>query len=100
MSRKKIDRSRENWLPVMMRVYVAKAITDSGRKIKCEKCGKLRGLEFHHEKYHPEEDVSIKDIKILCHKCHRNAKKKASNLSTVFIKDKRYCLVNNFRFAY
>jgi hypothetical protein len=84
-----------------MRVYLAQAITNSGREIKCEKCGAFENLEFHHKKYSPR--VTIKDIEILCTKCHRNAKpakKRGSLLKTVFLEGKRFCVVNYYRFAY
>lgn len=87
-------------MSIEMRIYVAKAITNTGREIKCAKCGTLTGLEFHHKKY---EEANIDDIEILCHKCHRNAKKstnKSSLLSTVYEKGKRYCVVNYCKFAY
>ena len=117
-----MSNSRNNWLSIEMRLYVAKSIADSGREIKCEKCGSLKNLEFHHTKYnlqpetkikkslterldvfHPKNPVTTKDIEILCCKCHRNSKipkTKSSNLATKFIKGKRYCVVGDFRFPY
>jgi Zn finger protein HypA/HybF involved in hydrogenase expression len=72
------------------------------REIKCEKCGTLEGLEFHHEKYEPQEKVYLDDLRILCTKCHRNDNEnvKRSNLRTVYEDGKRYCETTIYRFEY
>jgi 5-methylcytosine-specific restriction endonuclease McrA len=97
-----MSRSLDNWMPEMMRAYVAKAISKT-REIKCEECGTYENLEFHHKKYSTEENATIKDIKILCTKCHRNAKaskRRGSGLRTIFENGKRFCEVSKFRFEY
>jgi DNA-directed RNA polymerase subunit RPC12/RpoP len=43
-------------------------------EIRCEECGSKRNLEIHHKRY--GEDVAIKDLKLLCHKCHNNKPRK------------------------
>lgn len=77
---------------------MAKEISKS-RVIQCEKCGIFEGLEMHHAKYHPH-NVSVNDIKILCNLCHRNSKKKLSQLKTVFEDGKRFCIVSSHKFEY
>lgn len=91
--------STRNWLTPYFRIYVLQAIAKT-REIKCEKCGVYEGLELHHKKYAPKENVSINDIEILCNQCHRNTKKKTSNLKTIFIDGKRKCIVSNYEFEY
>lgn len=91
--------SKFNWLPRQMKLYVLQIISKQ-KEIRCEKCGSYKNLELHHKKYAPLERVSISDIQLLCGKCHRNNNHKYSKLSTVFIKDKRYCVGSNFKFAY
>lgn len=91
----------KGYLTKEIRLYVAKSITDSGREIKCEDCGALENLEFHHKKY---AKVKIKDIRILCSRCHRNAENvkenRRSGLKTIFEKGKRFCQVSDFQFQY
>lgn len=72
------------------------------REIKCEKCGSYEDLELHHTKYEPEEKVYLKDIKILCAKCHRNdiSKRNGNTLRTIFKNKKRYCITTNYEFEY
>lgn len=91
--------SIDNWMSPFFRQYVAKAISKT-REIKCEKCGKLDGLEFHHTKYSPDHNVSINDIQILCSSCHRSGSPANSNLRTEFVNEKRFCCVGNYRFEY
>lgn len=92
----------KGFLTKQMRLYVAKAITDSGREIRCEKkdCRKYEDLEFHHKKY---KNVRIKDIRILCGKHHRNSKipkNCRSRLKTIFENGKRFCEVSEYKFEY
>lgn len=94
-----MDNSKKNWLSPQMRTYVLKALSKI-KEIRCEKCGAYEGLEFHHIKYAPKENVAIKDLKILCNKCHRNAKNVLSNIKTVFENGKRYCIASKIKFEY
>jgi len=84
-----------------MKFYILLAITNLGREIKCEKCGSFSNIELHHSRYSPQGEITIKDIRFLCAKCHRNdSKSKKVRLSTVFKNGKRYCVGSNFKFAY
>ncbi len=99
---KKLSNSQFNMPSHQMKLYLIKAIIQSGREIRCEnrKCGSYKNIEFHHTKYAPKDTVSVKDIKLECSKCHRNSKTPLSSLSTVFEKGKRFCVGYNFKFAY
>ncbi|TBR16974.1 hypothetical protein EPO66_03600 [bacterium] len=92
-----------------MRLYIVWCLTHPKdpkdfREIKCEECSSYENLEFHHEKYAPEEEVYLKDIKISCCKCHRNAPvvkgKQRPQLKTVFENGKRYCITSKYKFGY
>jgi len=108
----RIDREEKrdaNFLSVEMRLYILYAMTHrsnptKNREIKCEICGSYKNLEIHHDKYFPKEQVLIDDVRILCHKCHRNAGKvkdiRCSQVKTVFEKGKRFCITNRFKFEY
>jgi len=96
---------RLNAIRNYMYIYIAWCITHPNnpkkfREIRCEKCGIYEGLELHHTKYAPKQMVTIEDIKILCNKCHRNARKSLSMLRTIFKNGKRYCIARNFKFEY
>jgi len=95
-----------NFIPKQMRLYIAWCITHplrpkDFREIRCEKCKRYDNLEFHHRRY---KRVLIKDIRIKCFKCHRNAdevkKNRRSQLKTIFENGKRICEVSGFRFEY
>lgn len=92
------NKYHKGFLTDEMRMYVAKCISDT-REIRCEKCGAYDNLEFHHKRY---EGATIKDIQILCEKCHRNVKRsdKSSHLKTVFERGKRFCEGSKWRFEY
>lgn len=91
--------SAVNWLSPQMRMYVFKAISKT-REIRCEDCGSYEGIELHHTKYAPAENVSIQDITLLCNKCHRNTDYQLSDVKTTFKDGKRYCESKNFTFEY
>lgn len=91
--------SKVNWLSPQFKLYVFSTISKK-REIKCAKCGSYKNLELHHKRYAPQDNVAIKDIELLCSKCHRNSKQSLSKVSTVFKNGKRYCVGNNFRFEY
>lgn len=94
-----MGKSRDNWLMPQMRIYVWWVISKT-REIKCEECGTYQGVEMHHTKYAPEENVTINDIKLLCNKHHRNSDTPLSKVSTVFESGQRFCVGSNFKFAY
>lgn len=100
---KKAQVRKEMFMNMEMRMYVAKAMTAAGREIKCEKCGAYENLEFHHLKYAPE-NVTIKDIVLLCPKCHRNSKipkeLRRSRVRTIFENGKRFCETSHYKFEY
>lgn len=91
--------SKRNWLSPFFRVYVLQLISKE-REIKCEKCGVYEGLEIHHKKYGPIQNVSIDDISLLCNQCHRQTSHRLSSLKTVFEDGKRFCLVSGHKFEY
>lgn len=91
--------SISNRLSPQFKIYVLMIIAKT-REIKCEECGEYKNVELHHTKYSPKNIVSIKDIKLLCCKHHRNAKSSLSKVSTVFKNGKRFCVGYNFKFAY
>jgi hypothetical protein len=95
--------SQFNSIDNTMYLYVVWCFTHSKnnfRAIKCEKCGAYENLELHHIKYEPKERVYLKDIKILCGKCHRNDSSKGSALKTVFENGERFCVTNGYKFPY
>lgn len=42
-----------------------------GAKYKCQKCPSKNKLQVHHINYKKWFDVTMKDLIVLCHKCHR-----------------------------
>ena len=38
---------------------------------KCEKCGRLNGLQVHHKTYFRRGAEEMKDLEVLCNPCHK-----------------------------
>lgn len=93
--------AKDNHIPPYFRLYLLKIISNI-KEIRCEKCNSYENLELHHTKYSTEQNTSIKDIQILCGKCHRNQDntKITSSLKTIFENGKRFCVMSNLRFEY
>lgn len=46
------------------------------RGYKCERCGSTKKIQVHHKTYINVGNEGLKDVEVLCSKCHKGEHKK------------------------